>query len=189
MKKSFRGLSVLAGLATVLLASLGLAQDGFQPISHHGGHGAPVIVEGHGCDAPCPTAKQCVGKWETKKVTKYTYDCKCDDYCLPRCSLRGMFRHGHGCGSCDQEACGGCGECSPHVRTKRVLIKKPKVEEECVLKCIVEEVPCQVPCPVPCPPAAVPCPPGVIPAYPGALSPPVPHYPHAEPLPLPKGGK
>ena len=92
----------------------------------------PAVVE----PAPCGP-KVCVAVPTVKKTDKVVYDCKCVDYCLPRCSLYSLF---WGCCGCD----GGCPNCGCP-RTKHVLIKHV-VQEECPdVKCEVRPAPC-VPC-------------------------------------------
>src|SRR5262245_46709275 len=90
----------------------------------------------HGC-GPCDDCggpKTCVPKTETKKVAKPYYDCQCVQFCLPpKCQLGG---HRHGCD--DGGQCAEC--CAP--RTKKVLIKKIKIEEQCETTCELQDAPC-----------------------------------------------
>jgi hypothetical protein len=83
-----------------------------------------------GCQSNC--RKICRVICETKKVPKVTYDCECEDFCVPGPSCRSTV--------CDE--CGhkkhvytpGCGE----VRTRTKLIKKETMEEKVAYKWVVE---------------------------------------------------
>src|SRR4051812_46423935 len=82
---------------------------------------APAAVGG--C---CPTPqKVCVS--EPVARTKVCYAVKCEEYCLPKCSLLSILRGGCGCD-------GHCGD----VRTRNVLVKK-KVPDCDGFKCVVKE--------------------------------------------------
>lgn len=101
---------------------------------------------------------------DVKKVTHTIYDCKCEDYCLPRCNC--LCHH---CKSCE-EPCQGCfgsegclkSHCDPlnlcpmcgKPRVKKILMKKIITEEcptfKCVVECYVEKVPVKVYRKVPC---------------------------------------
>ena len=68
------------------------------------------------CAAGCcetPTKTVCVPECTTKKVTTTLYSSVCEPFCLPKCSLFGLFGH------CD----GNCASCE-HPRTKRYLVIK-----------------------------------------------------------------
>ena len=67
---------------------------------------------------------------DVKKVSKWVYDCKSEDFCLKRCPLH------------KDKCCNDCAECAKcdRPRTKTVLLKKLVVEECPTTKCIVEEV-------------------------------------------------
>jgi hypothetical protein len=104
-----------------------------------------------------PTCKACVP--EVKHNTKTVYDCKCEDYCLPHCSLWSML-----CGKCG--CADGCTCCE--LRTRRVLIKK-KVPTCDTTQCVVKEVP--VTCAPPPPPPCLPPPPPTLAAPPACLHP------------------
>lgn len=83
------------------------------------------------CAAPCvvpATTKICV--CEMKPATKLYYGCKCEDYCLPHCTLWGLLTHQCGCEGRD------CG--CVHTRNKLVLRRLP-TEPNPV--CVVREVP------------------------------------------------
>jgi hypothetical protein len=82
-----------------------------------------------------PTCKVCV--CEPKQNTKICFSSKCEDYCLPRCSLLSLFRGKCGC----EDGC--CGD----VRTRHLLIVK-KVPACDTKKCVLKEVPavCAPPC-------------------------------------------
>lgn len=90
--------------------------------------------------------KVCREVCDVKKVTKWVYDCKTENFCLKQC------RPGHKC----SEDCASCK--GPY--QKNLLIKRMVVEEHPTTKCVVEEVVERVPCvvyrKVPC--AAVPSP-------------------------------
>lgn len=83
-----------------------------------------------GCQSNC--RKVCRVICETKKVPKVTYDCECEDFCVPGPSCRSTV--------CDE--CGhkkhvytpGCGE----VRTRTKLVKKETMEEKVTYKWVVE---------------------------------------------------
>jgi hypothetical protein len=106
-----------------------------------------------GCDSCCNCCPHCGCKlvpqchvyWETKKVTKYVYTCKCDAICVPKvecCCHKGC---GEGCGckeGCQEGCCengcdNGCGCCKCCVHEVKKLVKCPCVHEECVRKCSV----------------------------------------------------
>jgi hypothetical protein len=101
--------------------------------------------------APAP-AKICVS--EMKPTIKTVYRSACVDFCLPKCSLHGLWQRC--CGECD--TCHG-GECE--LRTRRVLIKKfvPGCEEPV---CVLKDAPT-----LPCGPGMI-APPTLIPAPPTA---------------------
>lgn len=80
-------------------------------------------------DGTCsPTCKVCVS--EPKHNTKIVYGCKCEEYCLPSCSLLSLL-----CGKC---ACadGPCGE----VKVRHRLVLK-KVDACDTKNCVLREVP------------------------------------------------
>jgi hypothetical protein len=164
-------LTALAGLA--LTASAALAQ--------HPLHGGP------GCPEPCcdELKKICRPEVGTKKVTKYWYNCKCEDLCLPKCSCKGFNLHGcfkkKGCGpDCGELVCDQCHDCEcPRVVKK--LIKYPKVVEECDYKCVPETIVVPKCCPPPCLGAPV--------YHPGAPIMTAPATPAGELLHLPKAEK
>ena len=112
--------------------------------------------------APAP-AKICVS--EMKPTIKTVYRSDCVDFCLPKCSLRGLWQRC--CGEC--ETCHG-GECE--VRTRRVLIKKfvPGCEEPV---CVLKDAPAAPCCPsMIAPPTFIPAPPTIPPAAKVAPTPP-----------------
>lgn len=83
----------------------------------------------------CPQLhKICV--CEPKHNTKTIYACKCEEYCLPRCSFFSLFR-----GKCDCDN-GHCGD----VRIRHRLVVK-KVEDRDTKQCVVREVPLSCPFP------------------------------------------
>lgn len=95
---------------------------------------------------------------ETKKNRKTVYDCKVEEYCVPKCpSLFAYFRKG-----CAND----CADCEPP-RYRRILVKKEVVEEclgwKCVVEEVVERVPYTVYRKVPCAPAPAPAMPPPLP--------------------------
>lgn len=91
-----------------------------------------------GCCDSCPPGykKECVPVPSKKTVTHRVYSDRCEDFCLPKCSLFG--HHGGNCGGCD--GCSTCGNCEK-VRTRKVLIVRLRSCEECENKCEVQLVP------------------------------------------------
>jgi hypothetical protein len=99
-----------------------------------GGDPAPVVPVGHlGQVNAEPTVHHCVGGCgkvcrevpDVKKITKWVYCCKEEDYCAPRILPPCLW---HLCGGC---ACG-------VPRTKHFLVKKAVVTECPTTKCVVE---------------------------------------------------
>jgi hypothetical protein len=82
--------------------------------------------------------KICVPVVEKKKITKTIYDCKSEDFCLPKC-LHSYFRK-HKCG----ESC--CAECEPP-RKRNLLLKKIITTECDHIKCVPVNEPCEPACP------------------------------------------
>lgn len=78
-------------------------------------------------DCP-PTCKVCVT--EPKHNTKKVYAVKCEEYCLPRCSLLSLLR---GKCACDDGCCG-------VVKVRHRLIIK-KVDDCDTKECVLREVP------------------------------------------------
>jgi hypothetical protein len=151
--------------------------------AQHGGPFAPPPSPSTCCPPCCEELKKiCVPECGVKKVTKYTYGCRCEDFCLPKCScacLSGCLSKCFHKGCCEPcapacEPC--CHECECAPRTRKVLIKYTKVCEEpdykCVPACTVAPKCCPAPCcPAPCyggPVMAAPA----APAQPGELLPP-----------------
>ena len=93
--------------------------------------------------------KRCVPAPGVQKKVRWVYDCKTEDFCLPKCScpLHGLNRH-HGC-----DKCASCIECA-HPMKRNLLVKRMVVEEcpadKCVIEEYVETVPCKVYRKVPC---------------------------------------
>ncbi len=126
------------------------------------------------CDeAPGCAKKVCVPVTETKKVSKREFGDVCEDFCLPPCS---PFACLFGCGC-------GCHK----VRTRKFLVIRNCVREECVTKCVPMAEQCAPACQAPCAPqycpaqgapgcAPLPCgsnlPPGIV-APPGSVAIPV----------------
>ena len=116
----------------------------------------PVIVQAcgqGGCchDRGCGHEGVCVPITQTKKVEKRCYSDTCEQFCLPKCPLFGLFG-GHGCGGCGHDcdhdgSChegGACHQCE-HIRTRKYLVVKIKKEEQCVPACKVEHEACCAP--------------------------------------------
>jgi hypothetical protein len=86
-----------------------------------------------GCEADC--CKVCRLVCGTKKVPKITYECKCEDFCVPGPSEHCVVR---------DDACG----CKKHiytptcakVRTRKVLVKHETMEEVASYKWVVDPV-------------------------------------------------
>jgi hypothetical protein len=129
---------------TALLAALTLALA-CPPLPAQQAGGTPA-QQADSASAPAePKCKVCVP--EVKHNTKTVYDCKCEEYCLPRCSLWSLL-----CGKCGGAA--GCPCCE--LRTRHVLIKK-KAPTCDTMQCVVKEVPTVVaPPPPPSPPCLLP---------------------------------
>jgi hypothetical protein len=91
--------------------------------------------------ACCPDGcgKICVRVPDVLKTPRTIYDCKCEDYCAPRCSLRALLGGLCGCG----DTC-----CGP-VRTRKILLKKVVTDECPTTKCVVQQVPCEGACAAP----------------------------------------
>jgi hypothetical protein len=85
---------------------------------------------------------------DVKKVTRYVYDIKEEDFCLTKCRCPVCCKaKGH----CAEQPCPECGK----PRCKKRLVKREVVEErpryKCVVECVVEKVPYTVYRKVPCP--------------------------------------
>jgi len=96
--------------------------------------GAPAAAP---CDHPVSVCleKKCVPHKEIQIVKHTEYGSRCEDFCVPKCSLLGLLSgHKCGCDNCqDDHLC-----CKVYHR--KVLIKYESEEEKCVTKCHVEEV-------------------------------------------------
>jgi hypothetical protein len=102
--------------------------------------GATASVENYPC---IPTKKTCV--CEMKQTTRKVYACKCEEYCLPHCSLLSML---FGRCSCDD------GQCGDLKVRHRLIVKTVDAGEK--KQCVVREVPT---CPSTAPtPAVLTCP-------------------------------
>ena len=115
------------GAPVVLLAAL-LAMT-----SWAGGHHCCHCGRESGCKKVCRLV------CETKEVTKVTYDCKCEDICVPGPSTRTPVCS---CGSCDE-----CGKkayiWTPHcaqVKTRKVPVKREEKVLKPTYKWVVEYV-------------------------------------------------
>lgn len=100
----------------------------------------PAFAGGHNCCQQCgcqsPCQKVCRLVCETKEVTKVTYDCKCEDFCVPGRSIR--CQNDCGCGHCDS-----CRDTSwtpvcAEVKTRKVLVKKVEKVQKPTYKWVVE---------------------------------------------------
>jgi hypothetical protein len=125
-----------------VVAGLGLAVLGLSQMVSAGEHGC--------CDDGCHVRKTCRAEIETKKKSVVYYDCKKVDFCLPKCSfLFGGLRNRDCCDPCGSCHVDHCFNCEHRARTKNVLLKKIKYEDECKVKCVPEEPCCELPCLVP----------------------------------------
>ncbi len=94
----------------------------------------------HDCGCHCDCCKVCRCVPEVKKVPKITYDCKCEDFCIPGPSKCCGFKT-----VCPDDCCGcklfnhahrepvfapGCAK----VHTKHILVKKEEMKEVCSWK-------------------------------------------------------
>ncbi len=106
--------------------------------------GTPVthvesVPVGQPCATPCCAVhcceppKICAPQLDKKK-THVCYSCKCEEFCLPKCSCWMIFKK-RGCESCFE-----CGK----VRKRNLLIKHIREEECAVLTCKPTMVPCVV---------------------------------------------
>lgn len=179
-------LAVLVGIDQISPAADGVGQ--ILPPSHPtilenamaalAGPAVPAAAQPHAAPAGCVVdccpencRKICTPTIEKVKKTDYIYDCRNEDYCLPRCNLRifaSILRRpfgSSGCGGCAQcggclkpDGCDDCNVCGP-VQSRNILLKKAKVTEECRIKCVPTVAPvCCPPCPAPCAPPAGPKP-------------------------------
>ncbi len=98
---------------------------------------------------PCPaspcTKKVCIPTAEVRKIDRRVYNCVCEDFCLPKCSLCGA---GHG--GTHKEACPDgisvpCGRCG-HPRTRKYLVVRTRPEERPENRCAVVQVPTEPKC-------------------------------------------
>ena len=88
------------------------------------------------CGCQCECEKVCRLVCETKVVTEATYDCKCEDFCVPGRSQR--------CGS--DCGCGHCAACRQTswipvcatVKTRKVLVKKEEKIQKPTYKWVAE---------------------------------------------------
>jgi hypothetical protein len=88
-----------------------------------------------GCESPC--RKVCRLVCETEKVPKTTYDCACEEFCVPGPSKRTTVCDA--CGNKHQVYTPTCGK----LRTRTKLVKHETFEEKIVYKWVVEDVCCQ----------------------------------------------
>jgi hypothetical protein len=156
---------LLAVLFGSLMAGTGFAQDGASTLGPRASQppmpfttqspGEPnCVATGPAC-CPPRVQKICVPEPTKTKTVKTVYDCKCVDYCLPKCPCCPC------CGCCTLWPCFhkdcGCQSCPSCTkpRTRTVLVKKFVTTEEQTFKCVVKVVGC--PCPEgPCGPGCLP---------------------------------
>jgi len=170
-------------LSAAALLIAGAALYSQQPIGvsptamewNYSGQAAPAVAPAAPCCGPA-TQKICVT--EPEKRTQVVYGSKCEEFCIKKCPLFGLF---HKSSECDCQCC--------QMRTRKVLVKK--IVPDCDgVKCVVKEVPveCAAPCgainvapAVPVPPAAPKAP--AAPARVTATSPPmdISAYPYPYP--------
>src|SRR5262249_49785475 len=108
------------------------AQDAV-PVNHSShGHGKTVVVEGETCascatscaSGKCGTCNDCLRITETKKTPHAVYACKVKEICIPHRGILSLF----GCGGTD------CKKIEV-----RQLVKKYRIDEECVTRCVTQE--------------------------------------------------
>jgi hypothetical protein len=87
-----------------------------------------------GCQAACQ--KVCRMVCETKKVPKITYDCECEEFCVPGPSIRSTV-----CDECGHKKHVYTPQCGK-LRTRTKMIKNETTEEKVVYKWVVENVCC-----------------------------------------------
>ena len=87
-----------------------------------------------GCASNCQ--KVCRVVCEVKKVPKVTYDCECEDFCVPGPSCRSTVCDD--CGHKKHVYTPGCGK----VRTRTKLVKNETFEEKVTYKWVVETLCC-----------------------------------------------
>lgn len=92
---------------------------------------APAACGAEGC------GKVCVRVPDVQKTPRTIYDCKCEEYCAPRCSLRALL--GGLCGHPPDSCCGS-------VRTRKILLKKVVTDECLTTKCVVQPALCEGAC-------------------------------------------
>lgn len=85
-----------------------------------------------GCQAVC--CKVCRPVETTKKVPKITYDCECEDFCVPGPSARSIE-----CDECGHKKYVYTPTCGM-VRTRKKLVKHEKVEEVKTTRWVVENL-------------------------------------------------
>jgi len=125
-----RYFSATLAAATLCLACA-YAQD-VVPVNHP--HAVPVVVDGSSCangncaaghcaTGDCGKCSDCVRITEIKKTPHPVYACKVKEICIPNCGFFGLF---------------GCkGDCKKI--EVRQLVKKYRINEECVSKCVTPE--------------------------------------------------
>jgi hypothetical protein len=92
------------------------------------------------CDTGCKVKKTCHAEVEVKPKAIVHYGDRCIDFCLPKCVFGGLFKKKKGCDDCsDRGDCTECHKCECRARTRKVLLKKTRYEDECRTKCVVVE--------------------------------------------------
>ena len=91
---------------------------------------------GQHCGCSCECQKICRLVCETKEVTKVTYRCKCEDFCVPGPSQR--CQNDCNCGHCDS-----CNQVTwiptcAEVKTRKVLVKTEEKTKKPSYRWVVE---------------------------------------------------
>lgn len=123
-------IGLLAPMARPQLPPAALAPPG--PAGRPGAAPAPAPT----VDAPPGATGQttlCCPEPAKRKITRVLYDCKCEDYCLPRCNCK-CWLWWKQCLPCG-ELCVECGQ--PRVR--HVLLKKIVTDECPTVNCVLKK--------------------------------------------------
>jgi hypothetical protein len=148
MKRLLFGLLGAAVLSATLGSTPALAQTapGFTPPpavlpgiptpvspTQRSGAGLEGICCGHGARKDWT----CVPEQYVKKTTKWVYNSSCEPLCL--CYTHGFGLFHKDCGSCESGNC-------EHPYMRHYLVKKPRVCEECAVKCVPQRAGCHDGC-------------------------------------------
>jgi hypothetical protein len=90
-----------------------------------------------GCESSC--RKVCRVVCEMKEVTKVTYDCKCEDICIPGPSSRERVCNCGHCDACCQKSWQWTPSCAT-VKTRQVPVRKEEKLKKPTYKWVVEYV-------------------------------------------------